>query len=71
MSSSNTDNLSDKRGNFMDRVQREAKPEDKDTQGKGEDGGSSKPKGAFLESTSDQQKRVVDKKAPSCGYRGG
>ena len=70
MSSSNN-NLSDKRGNFLDKVEKEAKPEESDCTSGPCNNGSTKPKGTFLESSSDQHKRVVERKAPSCGYRGG
>jgi hypothetical protein len=71
MSSSNS-NLPEKRGNFLDKVEKEPKPEESDYASGPCNNGTAKPKGTFLESsTPDQHKRVVERKAPSCGSRGG
>ena len=72
MSSSNN-NVQDKRANCLDNVEKEGKPEEKE-QSMNSDHSSSnaKPRGAgFLEPNSEQTRRVVERKAPSCGYRGG
>ena len=72
MSSSNN-NVQDRRANFLDKVEKEGKPEEKDPNMNSDHSSSTgKPRGAgFLEPSSEQTRRVVERKAPSCGYRGG
>ncbi len=71
MSSSNNNNVAGKRNDFLDKVQKEANPEEKDPRDCGSSCDASKPRGTFLEPVEDQHKQVFERKAPSCGYRGG
>ena len=71
MSSSNNPNLSDKRTNFLERVEKEAKPEEREASPANAGSNAAKPKGTFLDASCDRSKGTVVRKAPSCGYRGG
>jgi hypothetical protein len=68
--SSSDNRLNDKRSDFHDKVEKEKKPTDLDSSIGGCDTNSSKPKGTSLEGGSDSRK-VIERKAPSCGYKGG
>ena len=71
MSSSNNQHLSDKRTNFLNKVEKEAGPEERDESPSCAGSNPVKPKGTFLDSSADPTRRTVERKAPSCGYRGG
>jgi hypothetical protein len=71
MSSSNNQHLSEKRANFLHKVDKESKPEEHDGSTANSASSASKPKGTFLERPSEQPRPTVERKAPSCGYKGG
>jgi hypothetical protein len=71
MSDSNNDRISGKRTDFLDKLEKEGKLVDPEVSSSANSCASNKPKGTFLEAGPDQSHRAVERKAPSCGYRGG
>jgi hypothetical protein len=71
MSSSSSDSVANKRDEFLNKVQAESKTDPKSPGESGDGCDPPKPRGTFLEPAQGQQRRAVERKAPSCGYRGG
>jgi hypothetical protein len=70
--SSSSNNVQEKRTGFLEKLEKDAKPEEKDSTPSCSSTASTKPRGTFLEGSSDEPRRAVERRAaPSCARKGG